>query len=451
MPLIYNLKEELDVILPKATDVKIAVALAKYTAFNNLRNLIKPSIPQSYILGIDLPTDYEVFETLFKEKVNSRVYIYTDKVFHPKVYILELGKTLTAYISSANLTDAGFVRNEEVTYKTENDEEIKNLIEWYNQLYNESNIIDENFLKKYKERNKDKKIEDAENKRTFFINGLKNEFGKSHYKDMDEYLREQEIDITKFNYSDQFFKLEHYLAFEDHKIKNVKFNDERHAVVQKFLELHEAIYNQFKSYSLNSLNAHYKPRYITSLFDFAQTDPRALTSIWLHYGKSKKELDMFEDPNEKRELRRYNDNNEDDQGSFINHIRIQCYLRKNCFGISLFIGKPNGSLWDRDNLRKILKNTEDRKKLLDILRELNGDYWINYYWPNTEEKYLFIHKSTEEQIIKFLQIDDDGSYFSIGKEFSPDNFLISTKNISQTILKEFQLLYPLYELIKKNI
>mgnify|MGYP007082188483 CR=1 FL=1 len=58
---------------------------------------------------------------------------------------------------------------------------------------------------------------------------------------------------------------------------------------------------------------------------------------------------------------------------------------------------------------------------------------------------------TESQLSDFVLTDDIKYYFIIGIEFSPDSAKISEPNIVDTIMSNFALLYPTYEMMKYDL
>lgn len=168
----FSIKNEVENLLSEAIEVNIAVALFSNYAINALQN-VPENCKLQIVTGVDLPTPIEVLRTL-KNKYNKKARIYTESFFHPKVYIFRLkNKKLVAYIGSGNFTEGGLLNNIEVFYKVEDEEECNNILDWFENVFNKSLYITDNFLIEYKEYSR--KWVKEENKRKSEIKRLLNE------------------------------------------------------------------------------------------------------------------------------------------------------------------------------------------------------------------------------------------------------------------------------------
>lgn len=434
MPVITNIKEEFVNILPQAKNLKIAVSLAKNEAFMFIQENINKAASQSYIIGIDLPTDYEVFEQLFNSKyIESRVFL-AKQVFHAKLYIFELIDKSVAYITSANLTMGGLSNNIELTYKIEDQSEIEYLSTWYDDLFAKNDEITDKFLADYlKKRTENNEIENKLKGRRTSIGKLKND----HHKEPLPVEIQSEEDLLAIDFSDKFFKAEHYLAFWGNKPYDSKFDKERIAVKDRLLDLKELLDPEIRNNHLN-IYPHYQERFWTSVPELDSANEGAVKAVWLHYGKSKDEIKYLQsigDP---------------DSNTFIYNERIQIVVRKKQLEVSLIIGKEKrgdliGSAFDRGYLKEhLIKDKTFQQNFLEHLKVLYPSYWIDVNGNSTTLSFF----KNEQEILDVLRSDRFNSYFTIGREYNPSSAEISELNIVNTIVTEITKLYPLYELIK---
>lgn len=168
----FTIKNEVENLLAEAIEVNIAVALCSNYAVNALQNVHK-NCKLRIVTGVDLPTPLEVLRTL-KSRYKKKARIYNKAFFHPKVYIFRLkNKELVTYIGSGNFTEGGLFNNVEVFYKLEDQDECNNILAWFENVFNKSLCITDNFLIEYKEYSS--KWAKEENKRKSEIKRLLNE------------------------------------------------------------------------------------------------------------------------------------------------------------------------------------------------------------------------------------------------------------------------------------
>ena len=92
------------------------ITVKKYDFFiRNLKNGSKISI----VVGIHMPTSPEILEKLkiAVDGLELQARVFTDKYFHPKVYLFKLEDGWTAFVGSGNFTDGGWHENEELFIK----------------------------------------------------------------------------------------------------------------------------------------------------------------------------------------------------------------------------------------------------------------------------------------------------------------------------------------------
>ena len=185
----FTIKDEVENLLSEAIEVNIAVALCSNYAINALQNVPK-SCKLRIVTGVDLPTPLEVLRTL-KIRYKKKARVYTESFFHPKVYIFRLkNKELVAYIGSGNFTEGGLLNNIEVFYKVEDQDECNNISGWFENVFNKSLCITDDFL--IDDNEYIRKWAKEENKRKYEIKALLSETNekKRLFDSMKEKLKE---------------------------------------------------------------------------------------------------------------------------------------------------------------------------------------------------------------------------------------------------------------------
>lgn len=149
--LIIHLNREIEKYISSAISVNIAVALTSSFGVETLAKIPK-SCKVKIITGVDLPTPIDVLKQLRNSYgTDARVYLSQDSFFHPKVYIFKMrDNTLVAYIGSGNFTSGGLSDNIELAYKVTNQDECKNLLQWFEDIFRDSFAITDTFLNEYK-------------------------------------------------------------------------------------------------------------------------------------------------------------------------------------------------------------------------------------------------------------------------------------------------------------
>lgn len=110
----------------------------------------------------------------------------------------------------------------------------------------------------------------------------------------------------------------------------------------------------------------------------------------------------------------------------------------------MVLGKNWGSEIDRINFRKQLENDNIKKLFFKQLKKLDESYWLRY------DESRGVKITDIESIKDFTEViskETLGEYFIIGKDYDSDDPLLSDKLIENTILEQFSLLYPLYEIM----
>lgn len=412
-----NIKSKIQSELSNSKSIWIATAMISNNGWNFIQKNISQNTEQHFLIGIDLATDPKVFEALLDNlNINARVY-QTNFTFHPKVYLIQrTDNSYVAFIGSSNTTNWGLEKNVEMNFQVNNQNECIKVLDWFNKLYKDGYIITEDFVSDYKSK---------------FI---KASFQKKVIQqDIDKISNELSKD------EGQFFSRNHHQIFEKkyHRLENTELKILRKEVSTKFKELHKVIYPQFKDYGLNDLHCHHSSRSIVSRDYFNQFSGKIINAIWLHYGKSLKQLDELKNK----------DKSINKPHSFINNIRIQVIVPEKSIGIWLVLGRNGGSFKDREYFKNSLNNKNELNDFYKTIVNIKDEYWIDNGIKSVQIKHI-IDTEILKQLIQQSNIKD---YFIIGREIDFLDEILSKKNISKTILTEFKKLYPLYELMKAKL
>lgn len=413
-----RLYPELKLLLSDCDEIWIAVAMISDAGFDFIQKNINPSAKQNYLVGIGLPTSPKVLRHLMEADGNglfqSKVYHKDGKLFHPKLYIINTNGKYRAFVGSGNCTDGGLDKNIELGAKIDDANFCEKLLQWFSANNKHSRIITEEFLQAY---------ELFFHKRKQRMEKEKEEMAQLFPGD------DKGIDLESMDFKNQFFKREHFQAFEGKKPidRSAKSNMERQNVRSQLYRLHDLLLPKIRAKKWN-LAEHYAFDDIVSSAVHGLFTANELLAIWLHYGRGK------------REIKEYGD-----KETPLGFMRLQVIVHKDNVGIWNRIGKDNGSPYDRDYLKKKLQADHSyREKFYEIVSQLPGDYFIEL---NGESRYADQFGS-EQELTEFLLSADSRHYFIIGTNFRPDDPKLSTDNIADTVIENFALLLPTYELIK---
>ena len=416
-----KLSLELNQTLKNCDEIWVAVALISDSGFKFIQDNISHTAKQNYLVGIGLPTSPKVLSQLKDKEGNglfqSKIYHKANMLFHPKVYVIKTGNKLTAYVGSGNCTDGGFDKNLELSVKTDEQVFCESLLTWFNTLFNFGIPITDEFLQSYSllfERRTERMEQD------------KNEL-KIIFPDNNSTINLDNIDFTN-----QFFKKEHFAAFEGTKpwMTTDAVNQERINVKNKLFKLHDKLYPKIQAQKWN-LHKHYNLDDTVSSAVHGQYTSSEIGGIWLHYGRNKDDIKVF-----------------DEKKTPLDFMRLQVIIRKDNIGIWNRIGKDFGSKIDRDYFKSKMRSENSyRQSFFSIVSNLPDDYFILL---NKQQKYVR-EFTTEQQLTQFVLQDDIRFYFIIGIEFSPDDIRLSESNIVNTIIENFEHLYPTYDIMKYKL
>lgn len=416
-----KLSAELNILLKDCEEIWVAVAMISDEGFRFIQDRINKTAKQNYLVGIGLPTSPNVLRKLMEFNANgifdSRLHFKPGTLFHPKVYIVRSNGKLTALVGSGNCTEGGFDRNIEVFIKTDDNEFCEGLLKWFKSLFNNSGIITGDFLKSYE----------------MIFQGRQERVAKD-MQELKMLFNEENpiINLDEIDFTNQFFKKEHYQAFEGSKPRDTSedANKDRMNVRSRLYNLYDKILPEIQADKW-ALHPHYVFNDIVSSAIHGQYTSGALSGMWLHYGRSKKEIKAYGE----------------DQTP-LDYMRLQVIIHKDNIGIWNRVGKDNGSKIDRDHLKNKLQNDRlYRQELFSAIQNLPDEYYIRI---KDECKYVR-EFNTEQQLTEYLLKDDYRYYFIIGAEFDPGDNRLSEKNITDTVIENFRLLYPTYQLIKHDL
>lgn len=413
-----RLLNDLQIELQKCDALWVAVAMISDRGFSIIQEHIEADAKQSYLVGVGLPTSPDVLRCLKdNEKTGlfrTRVYHKPDELFHPKVYILRTDERMVAFLGSGNCTEGGLLRNVELSVKIDDQKVCKDLLKWFETTFKFGRPITDDFIERYKsifERRRIRVAEDNADLNTAIM------------------TQTSSVDLDKMDFSNQFFKRHHFAAFEGNKPWSVSdaVNQERMKVRNQLFKLHSRLYPEIQKKGWD-LHEHYAFDDTVSSAIHSSFTSEELGGMWLHYGRSKPAIKAFGD----------------DQTP-LDFMRLQIIIHKDNVGIWNRIGKNSGSRIDREYFKSKMSSDEDyRKRFFKLVSSLPDEYFIRM---NNELRYVR-EFGNERQLAEFVSADDIKYYFIIGIEFLPDDPGLSEQTIVSRIIENFELLYPIYDLMK---
>ena len=166
--IITELADKLAPKLKTADEIWISVALLNYDGLKFITENLPLKCIQSYLVGIDLPTDPRALRILFDKQFKSdlKVKVYTgNECFHPKLYLIRTGNSLIGFVGSANCTNGGLSKNIELTIQIDEQITCKQLGDWFNKLFEASNPLSDAFLRDYQVKYSARQVKKREDER----------------------------------------------------------------------------------------------------------------------------------------------------------------------------------------------------------------------------------------------------------------------------------------------
>lgn len=415
-----RLKAEFERILQDCDEMWVAAAMISDRGMQFIRENLNKDAKQHYIVGVGLPTTPSVLEYLKSNHCEgvfkARIYNKGGILFHPKVYLFRVNDRITAYVGSANCTFNGFAKNTEVSLRTDDKDICGDLVKWFETTYKTAHPITDSFIEEYSSifQRRMKRMEEDE-------------------ADIEMLFEDEEStqDIDKMDFTHQFFTREHFAAFEGKKPwdHSASANSEREKVQTKLFQLDDKITPILESKGWD-IHRHYSYGDTVSSAIHGTRTSNKLGGMWLHYGRTKEEIKNYgkdETP--------------------LDYMRMQVIIHKGSIGIWNRIGKNNGSRVDRENLKNNLKDQGYRTKLFNEIMNLTNGYYLAL-----GQEILYVPDIIDEkQLTGFLLKDDYRDFFTIGIDLMPDDERLSKNNIINTVVENFRLLLPIYELIKHTM
>jgi HKD family nuclease len=417
--IIEKLSDELSIYLSQADEVWIAVALIKRNGFSFIQSKINTNAKQNFIVGIDLPTDVFVLNELFnnEQKYRYRIFSNSNQTFHPKLYIVRIDTNYIAFVGSGNCTNGGLMNNVELSYKVTDEKECISLVAWFEDRFKEGKKLSGDFIKEYTAFNQERI-------------SFENKIGS-----LSQFLIKDSEVVTDYDFSNQFFKKEHYDTFlGDKTLRNDKqVNIERKEVGDRLLELHKLLYPRIQLRGWD-VHPHYSDNHIISSTERLPRSSTELGAIWLHYGKHPDEIKRYMKLGENQ--------------TPLYHIRLQVIILKDKLGIWL-IAKKNGGHFDRGFFKDSMRNNGlFRDRFYSLFKQLSDEYYIEI---NEDWRYV-PEVNNSQELFDFTKDDNiEEFYFMIGRDYLPNAPEISNENIVNTIIDEYEKLYPIYEHIRHRM
>ncbi len=413
-----KLADDLRRELPDCNELWVAVAMATADGFKLFQEAIKADASQHWLVGLNLPTEPQVLRDLMNAKggrIAGRYVHRKGKTFHPKVYLLRSDQKYVAYVGSGNCTLGGLEKNTEIALRTEDQELCESLRKSIETWYKLGREVDKDFLATYEKLYARRKARQREDR-----------------ADAEELLVDESqpgLDLGKINFTGQFFTRVHFEAFAGRKpwIETDEANAERMAVRNQLYRLNDRWLLQRIQQQGWDLHEHYKREHVVSHAVHGKYTSEKLDGIWLHYGRDKATIKDY-----------------GEEETPLDFMRMQVVALATSIGVWLRIGKDQGSEHDRRHIREHLVNDPAwTRRLFALVGALPAHYYIslNNLGRSVNEF------ATADELKNYLLEANPRYYFIIGMEIPAGDSRLSTTNIADTVVHEFSLLYPLYEMM----
>jgi hypothetical protein len=369
----------------------------------------------SILIGIHMPTPPEVLERLFEETSSGRIQsrIYVGNYFHPKVYCFKLHEGWTAFIGSGNFTNGGWHENEELFVKITDPIVCQALRNQHLAWTAAARPIDRPLIEKY---------------RNVFTRSTprRNEERKSIRQLIDDVTNNFNIDNVEF--AGQFFLREDHMTFAAGKtqIDTVEVLAERNAVRNKLIRLNEQL--EMRIPGPWDIHPHYSPEHIAAHIQTNFHHEENVRALWVAYGRDRDALKVY-----------------GEDATPLNYMRMQVIIGFDYIGVWLMPGKAAGGQIDRENLRERMSVQAYREQFFNSLRALGENYWIEVA---ARERSVLSFRDANE-LHEFIRLDNwRYYYFTIGRNYLPGHAEMRADRIVGTVLRDFEKMFPLYDLIK---
>lgn len=150
--IIQKLADPLKKELNQADEIWVAVALITKEGLKLILDNTPKDCRQSYLIGIDLPTDPKALKWLHDLGLTKdfSVQLFSQKEFyHPKVYLTRQKDKYVTFLGSANCTLGGLVGNIEISVRLDDQQTCRDILTWFNKLQKVAKPLTPTFITKY--------------------------------------------------------------------------------------------------------------------------------------------------------------------------------------------------------------------------------------------------------------------------------------------------------------
>jgi HKD family nuclease len=397
-------------ILKEAVHCSIATAAITEPAFDLLMSMLPPKCNVDIVTGLDLPTDPEVLRKVIKQypgRVTFR--IYTKNFFHPGAYIIDLPyRKMVAFIGSGHLTMGGLKDHEELFYRIDIEKSVEEVKSWFRSYFEYGADLNLKIVEEYE--------------KVFPFMQERERISRQEKQQLNDMISGV-FNWSKINFKNQYFTQDDYAVLDNSKapLNDNFLKGQRMQLRNKLLDLHERLKNYL---SENNFSADGDQEQIVSSIDPVYHPEHKLRSMWLGYGRVKKEPVSY-------------------QEKPADMAQLQVILRQQETGLWLVTGTPYSGIEDRKHFRNEMQKEDYRKKFFELLKKLDKEYWLEV----SGEKRLISTFSDPDDLVKFTDTDSAENYFIIGRSYAPGDTALDDTMIISTIQSEFDKLIPLFKLV----
>ena len=426
-----QLHSELGPEIETARALCIAVALISKRGVAVLREKTPAGAPIELLVGLDLPTKPAALTRLLawsNEVQGVAVRVWTREkgagYFHPKVYLVEQSTEWVAFVGSANCTDGGWQDNEELTARVTGEAADELRRNWFATRFAAGLPLSTEFIEAYA---------------TAFAARVAAEkaariAAKKANRDFQEWLEQQKaataqvpVGMARPVRPGQFFREEHYAAFDDPKplSQTATADRERYAVYDQMKILHHELAPRVSAAGWD-LHPHYEPDNVVSSPEHTQRTEKAIRAMWLNYGRHKDDIKYY-----------------GKEFTPMVFIRLEAIIFNDHFATWCRIGKDGA--FDREAFKVKMREAANRIAYFDLLQSLGDQYFIEVKGVRR-----FLTTFTDaDALADFVRSDRQDYYFVIGKDYQPNDSEISESRVAETVMGDWAQLYRVYQWMKR--
>lgn len=433
---IPHLYEGLPAELETAKSLCVASALFSEEGISQLREHTYKTAKVEVLVGLDLPTSPAALQRLLAwshdiEHVTVRVWTTKGVYFHPKVYLVEQSTGWVAFVGSANCTTGGWQNNEELTARVAESAAETLRLEWFATRFAAGTPLTAEFVDAYSSAYEaraaaDKAARDA---------------AKAAQQEWQEWLEKQRLAEHKAGTNEsgenglgrpvrvgQYFQEVHFAAFDGQKprSRDAAINRERLAVYDRLFQLHEEMAPRVLATGWD-LQPHFVKEHIVSSWKHGEYTEDLLRAMWLNYGRSKPEIKVY-----------------GDQYTPMHFLRLEVIIFNNHLAMWCRIGK-DGAI-DRDIFKRKMRRPENQQAFFALIQGLGDGYFVQVQddqRPNSQF-------TDATALAEFVKTDKQGHYFIIGKDYQPNDPEVSETTLVDTVIRDWGLLYKVYQWMKQQ-